>query len=45
MTPHRVETRECETQKAELVFLGKFWDVVRAEQAVNMLQALARSVR
>ena len=39
MTPHRVETRECETQKAELVFLGKFWDVVRAEQVGNMLQA------
>ena len=35
-----VETRECETQKAELAFLGKFWDVARAEQAANMLQAL-----
>jgi hypothetical protein len=35
-----IETRERETQKAELVLLGKFWDVPRAEHAVNMLQAL-----
>lgn len=41
MTPHRVETREPETQKSELIFLGKFWDVARAEQATNLLQALA----
>lgn len=38
-----VETREPETQKAELIFLGKFWDVARAEQAVNMLQALVNA--
>lgn len=38
-----VETRERETQKAELAFLGKFWDVARAEQAANMLQALVNA--
>ena len=38
-----IETRECETQKAELVFLGKFWDVTRAEQAANLLQALVNA--
>jgi hypothetical protein len=35
-----VETREPETQKTELVLLGKFWDAARAEQATNLLQAL-----
>ncbi|CAG0992509.1 hypothetical protein ARNL5_03348 [Anaerolineae bacterium] len=38
-----VETRELEPQKAELVFLGKFWDVARAELAVNLLQALVNA--
>ena len=38
-----VETRELEPQKAELVFLGKFWDAARAELAVNLLQALVNA--
>ena len=38
-----VETREPETPKTELVMLGKFWDVARAEMAVNMLQALVNA--
>lgn len=38
-----VETREHETQKAELVFVGKFWDAARAEQATNLLQALVNA--
>jgi hypothetical protein len=38
-----VETHARETQRGELIFLGKFWDVARAEQAVNMLQALVNA--
>jgi len=39
-----VETRECETQKAELVLLGKFWDQAHAEEVSNALQALVNVV-
>ena len=38
-----IETRESETLKAELVFLGKFWDAAHAERAVNLLQALVNA--
>ena len=38
-----VETRSGESPQVELVLVGKFWDTMRAEFAVNLIQALVNA--